>query len=163
MHGEISLESSLGVGTKAMFWIPFNKAPYDSGDSPLIDMGPIPLRLQSELSVSDFGGSQTPGSPGIHGYTRSSDSRQGSLPLIDNSYELSDEDRRRTHVLIVEGKYLHGLVDKRIAYTSTRQPNQSTDRYQDHQETTILGECGMEWSGSLRLHHAAREPEPSKA
>lgn len=94
MHGEISLESSLGVGTKAIFWIPFNKAPYSSGDSPPIDMGAIPLRLQSDLSVSDYSGPPTPGN------RASSDLRQ-----IDKENELSDEDRRKTHILVVEGQW----------------------------------------------------------
>lgn len=103
MHGEISLESSLGVGTKAMFWIPFNKAPYDSGDSPLLDMGPIPLRLQSDLSVSDYSGPPTPSTPGRIGRP-SSESRYGSATSIDTGNDLSEEERRKTHVLVVEGQ-----------------------------------------------------------
>lgn len=103
MHGEISLESSLGVGTKAIFWIPFNKAPYHSGDSPLIDMGPIPVRLQSEMSVSDYSGPPTPGSPGKLRRT-SSDSRHNALAAPDKANEVTEEERRNTHVLVVEGK-----------------------------------------------------------
>lgn len=101
MHGEISLESSLGVGTTAMFWIPFNKAPYNSSDSPLIDIGPIPLRLQSDLSVSDYSAPPTPNSPSLLGHNRaSSELRHGST---DKGSELSDDERRQTHVLVVEG------------------------------------------------------------
>src|SRR3954470_22098676 len=36
MHGQIDLESRLGQGTTASFWIPFNKAPYQDDGSPLI-------------------------------------------------------------------------------------------------------------------------------
>jgi hypothetical protein len=52
MHGEITLDSTLGSGTTATFWIPFNKPQYQNGSSPMIDIGAIPDRLQSELSVS---------------------------------------------------------------------------------------------------------------
>lgn len=105
MHGEISLESSLGIGTKASFWIPFNKAPYSSGDSPVLDMGPIPARLQSELSISDYsGGQQPPCSPSKPGNRQVSvDSRHNSAQP-DLLTALSDEERRNTHVLVVEGK-----------------------------------------------------------
>lgn len=108
MHGEISLESSLGFGTKAKFWIPFNKAPYDAGDSPFLDMGPIPLRLQSDLSVSDYSGQSTPGSPGRFGIVRtaSSEARHGSIAYADKGDEISDDERRKTHVLVVEGWYI---------------------------------------------------------
>ncbi|KAL1311732.1 hypothetical protein AAFC00_001827 [Neodothiora populina] len=103
MHGEISLLSSLGVGTRATFWIPFNKAPYNSGDSALIDMGPIPDRLQSDLSVSDYSASPRPNSPGRLGYTQTpSESRYGSSPNLEKVNELSAEERHKTHVLVVE-------------------------------------------------------------
>jgi hypothetical protein len=104
MHGEISLESSLGLGTKASFWIPFNKATYLSGESPPLDMGPIPHRLQSELSMSEYSGPQPPGSPLKAGIRQSSyDSRRGSPAQFDVPLALSDEERRNTHVLVVEG------------------------------------------------------------
>ncbi|THY75273.1 hypothetical protein D6C87_00535 [Aureobasidium pullulans] len=103
MHGEISLESSLGLGTKASFWIPFNKAPYLSGDSPPLDMGPIPHRLQSELSMSEYSGPQPPGSPLKPGIRQASvDSRRASPAQLDLPLGLSDEERRNTHVLVVE-------------------------------------------------------------
>ncbi|KAI5203811.1 hypothetical protein E4T38_05036 [Aureobasidium subglaciale] len=103
MHGEISLESSLGLGTKASFWIPFNKAPYLSGDSPPLDMGPIPHRLHSELSMSEYSGAQPPGSPLKPGIRQPSvDSRRASPAQLDLPLGLSDEERRKTHVLVVE-------------------------------------------------------------
>jgi CheY-like chemotaxis protein len=55
MHGEITLDSVLGTGTKATFSIPFNKAQFHGGSSPLVDLGSIPDRLQSETSVSGCG------------------------------------------------------------------------------------------------------------
>lgn len=52
MHGRITLESSLGNGTIATFWIPFNKPQFHGGSAALVDIGSLPDRLQSEMSVS---------------------------------------------------------------------------------------------------------------
>jgi len=54
MHGTIKLESSTGNGTTASFRIPFNK-PLHDGASPLVEIGSLPDRLQSEMSVSCAG------------------------------------------------------------------------------------------------------------
>ena len=62
MRGEIKLESELGRGTKATFWIPFNKPQFTARNSPLIDLGAIPDRLQSEMSVSGCASDQHSGS-----------------------------------------------------------------------------------------------------
>ena len=62
MRGEIRLESELGRGTKATFWIPFNKPQFTARNSPLIDLGAIPDRLQSEMSVSGCASDQHSGS-----------------------------------------------------------------------------------------------------
>jgi len=51
MGGRISLESTLGKGTTASFWIPFNK-PQESQLSDPVRIDPLPGRLQSEMSVS---------------------------------------------------------------------------------------------------------------
>ncbi|KAG5929477.1 hypothetical protein E4U42_005741 [Claviceps africana] len=51
MHGEITLESVVGNGTKATFWIPFNK-PQGPQKSRPVQSGAIPDRLQSDLSLS---------------------------------------------------------------------------------------------------------------
>lgn len=108
MHGKISLESKLGAGTKASFTIPFHKAPYQSSGSPLIDLGAIPDRLASELSVSrasSESGPSTPtnmrkpmaaGDPSLldaHGF-----------PLLADTVvsDLSDAERKRVNVLVVE-------------------------------------------------------------
>ncbi|KAL6715828.1 hypothetical protein ACLMJK_006789 [Lecanora helva] len=42
MNGEIALESELGQGTKTTFWITFRKAHHETGDLPLVDLGPAP-------------------------------------------------------------------------------------------------------------------------
>lgn len=62
MHGEISLESALDNGTKATFWIPFNKPSFTSSASAFVDIGSIPERLKSEVSVSGCPSENGPGS-----------------------------------------------------------------------------------------------------
>lgn len=108
MRGGISLQSRLGHGTKATFWIPFNKAAYPTSASPLVDLGTIPDRLQSELSLSRHGSDNslptTPATPkpavprsgsGIPGYAPWPEAQTGEQ-------ELSEEERRTTNVLVVE-------------------------------------------------------------
>ncbi|KAI1323554.1 hypothetical protein F5Y16DRAFT_336228 [Xylariaceae sp. FL0255] len=51
MKGKIELQSSAGNGTTATFWIPFTK-PQTPERAALVDIGPLPDRLQSELSAS---------------------------------------------------------------------------------------------------------------
>lgn len=111
MHGEIFLESKLGVGTKASFWIPFHKAPYQSNESPLVDLGTIPDRLQSDVSISrpssDNSVPTTPTTPrvahrrdasgsGIPGYGPWPEGGAAAEPV------LSEAERKLTQVLVVE-------------------------------------------------------------
>lgn len=51
MKGRMTLESQLGVGTTATFWIPFNRPQETQGKS-LVRIDPLSDRLQSEMSVS---------------------------------------------------------------------------------------------------------------
>ncbi len=121
MRGEISLDSELGRGTKAVFSIPFNKPQFTTGSSsPLIDLGAIPARLQSEMSVSGCGsdvrhGSNTPPqSPSVEGLSVTADQRKGrsgsyplsSPPLLGAEPDSSSQetDRQKVHVLVVEDK-----------------------------------------------------------
>ncbi|SMR51223.1 unnamed protein product [Zymoseptoria tritici ST99CH_1E4] len=119
MRGTISLESTLGVGTTATFSIPFHKAPYQSDNSPLVDLNltTIPDRLQSDLSVSRHGSEHNSGPP-TPTLPRSNSNNQThqrqpsnvvipktSAPWSNTSaedQELSDEDRNATEVLVVE-------------------------------------------------------------
>lgn len=120
MHGEITLESELDRGTTATFWIPFNKPQYTGTSSPMVDLGAIPERLRSELSVSgcpsdyDRGSATPPQSPqeGLGSTLALHPRRSGSLDLrkqapnqamgLDGSSH--DLDRQKTHVLVVEDK-----------------------------------------------------------
>ena len=123
MRGRISLESELGKGTKATFWIPFNKAQFTNRQSPLVDLGAIPDRLKSEMSVSgctsDYvNGSVTPPiSPSSESLNIKPGHRKqisGSLPVhsppsgdgSDVERSIEDIDRKETHVLVVEDKYM---------------------------------------------------------
>jgi CheY-like chemotaxis protein len=58
MHGKIKLESRQDSGTVATFSIPFNKPQFIGTSIPLVDLGAIPERLQSELSLSCDNSSQ---------------------------------------------------------------------------------------------------------
>lgn len=118
MRGEIKLESELGRGTKATFWIPFNKPQFTGRNSPLIGLGAIPDRLQSEMSVSgcpsdQHSGSVTPPlSPSVDGLgvpgmqkKRRSGPQFASPSLARGGLEDDAEiDRAKTHVLVVEDK-----------------------------------------------------------
>lgn len=116
MHGRITLESSLGNGTTASFWIPFNKPQFHDGASPLVDIGALPDRLQSEMSVScnssdyahDIGtppkdGMQSLfGQIGGHHKMRHSTSLTPSVPM---DIELPMSERKKIEILVVEDKY----------------------------------------------------------
>ena len=117
MHGEITLESALDSGTTATFWIPFNKPQFTGTSSPMVDLGAIPERLRSEMSVSgcpsdyDRRSSTPPQSPQeglLPLRPRRSDSLDmrkqvpnQAMSLDSTSHEL---DRKKTHVLVVEDK-----------------------------------------------------------
>lgn len=109
MHGEITLESTLGVGTKASFYIPFHKAPYQGNDSALVDLGSIPDRLQSDMSLSRASSNHSsPATPtAIPRRMHSGDGTvAGSLGVPGTKepagQDLSEAERKMTHVLVVE-------------------------------------------------------------
>lgn len=111
MHGRISMESSLGNGTTATFWIPFNKPQYHDGSSTLIDIGSLPDRLQSEMSVScnssDY--EMTLGTPPSNGQL---DIRRGlhksrsfsMTPPAPSELDLPAAERAKVNILLVEDK-----------------------------------------------------------
>lgn len=109
MHGRIILESTVDSGTKASFWIPFNK-PHGPRKSHPVQSGAIPDRLQSDLSIScnsseyeQVGGTST-GSDGI-GISSSIPRRRLSVrtpPCVDQ--DMPRTERAKTHILVVEDK-----------------------------------------------------------
>lgn len=123
MHGEITLESALDHGTKATFCIPFNKPQFTGSASPLVDLGSIPERLRSEMSVSgvvseyERGSRTPPQSPpdslavALPFYPQRRDSssnrprsKHPSTTDLHREFSVQDFDRQKTHVLIVEDK-----------------------------------------------------------
>jgi len=127
MHGKITLDSVLGTGTKATFSIPFNKAQFRGCSSPLIDLGSISDRLQSETSVSgctsdsERVSTTPPISPldaPIHKRFHQPSSSSDALPIrpplttapCDNESTLNESGRRNTHVLVVEDNAINQQI-----------------------------------------------------
>jgi hypothetical protein len=109
MHGRIELESSLGNGTTATFWIPFNKPQYTDGAA-MIEIQPLPDRLQSEMSVS-CNSSEYEHVAGPQLSQGSLDSNKNGPKLRSTSMtppvpelELPVADRSKFKVLVVEDK-----------------------------------------------------------
>ena len=132
MRGDIALESKLGQGTTATFFIPFNRAPYQDDGSPLIDLASIPDRLQADVSVSC--GSSDDHTPPLtpkryNGSVKNSRDRGDSQPMVpptvnttipDHLVNLSESERGKIHILVVEDKsvtlhltvpYFHSLAN----------------------------------------------------
>jgi signal transduction histidine kinase len=114
MHGRITLESSVGNGTTAMFWIPFNK-PQSSQISSLVEVGNLPDRLQSEMSVSCNSSEyehiiNTPPSESLRNTNKRSPQRARSVnipsPLLFTEEDLPTAERAKILVLVVEDKYV---------------------------------------------------------
>jgi hypothetical protein len=104
MKGQIWLDSKLGQGTTATFWIPFTRAPSQDGDSPLVHLESIPDRLQSDMSVSC--GSSEGHTPPL---TPQLPNGNSSYPLLksvipDHLMSLPESERQHIHVLVVEDK-----------------------------------------------------------
>ncbi|KND91308.1 Hybrid signal transduction histidine kinase J [Tolypocladium ophioglossoides CBS 100239] len=114
MRGRITLESTVGTGTTATFWIPFNKpqGPRDMGLG-LVHSGAIPDRLQSELSLScnsseyeQVAGASTGsgGAPLSATMPRRRHSSRIRTPPGVVDQDLPRSERARMHILVVEDK-----------------------------------------------------------
>ncbi|QSZ37462.1 hypothetical protein DSL72_008560 [Monilinia vaccinii-corymbosi] len=117
MHGRITLESSLGQGTTATFWIPFNKPQYHDGNA-LIDIGSLPDRLQSEMSVS-CGSSDYDGAPSPHKNSLEKIRHHRSVSMTPPSTleaEMSPADRANIKILLVEDN----AINQQIALKTIR-------------------------------------------
>lgn len=103
MHGRMTLDSNVASGTTASFWIPFSKSqgPAEAG------AGAIPDRLQSELSMScnssEF--DQMLGTPSTSDPGQGRRTRPGLTPPSVEQ-ELSQAERAKINVLVVEDKYV---------------------------------------------------------
>jgi CheY-like chemotaxis protein len=114
MQGTISLQSKLDQGTIATFSIPFNKPQFQGATTPLVDIGALPDRLLSELSLScntsSRGSNALPGratpplqssafadSPGME-VNRNKPTVDASPPQT----QLTEEQKKNFHILVVE-------------------------------------------------------------
>lgn len=120
MHGRIELESEVGRGTSATFWICFHKPQLKAAVQPPIKSRPIPSRLEPEPSTTErqFRHQNT-------GDARLNISSVAPNPLLANpaldAYQLfttikppshteeealsaHDIDRKKIHILVVEDK-----------------------------------------------------------
>ncbi|KAG4443611.1 hypothetical protein IFR05_000888 [Cadophora sp. M221] len=117
MHGKIGLESTLGAGTIATFTIPFNKPQYHNGTTTLIDIGSLPDRLQSEMSVScsssdyDHAVGTPPMQSPMNMHRGGHKSRSISMtPPAPPEFELSREERAKVKVLLVEDNAINQQI-----------------------------------------------------
>lgn len=110
MNGQISLESLLGVGTKATFSIPFNKPQYRNGAAALVNLGPdrhLTMSVSGCASTDDRGnGTPPPSNPDLLKIQQTGNHGKPALRSANSSQEtsLSEQDRKNTHVLVVEDK-----------------------------------------------------------
>ena len=110
MHGRITLESELGHGTKATFWVPFNKPSFAGGEGS-VELDAIPGRLQSDLSVSGCASdmrstppmSPAPGASASFGRHKKDASGSSNLASAFTP-SVANLDRSKIHVLVVEDK-----------------------------------------------------------
>ncbi|KAK6416627.1 hypothetical protein LTR81_009850 [Elasticomyces elasticus] len=126
MHGKISLESKLGVGTTARFWIPFKKAaPGQGASNPAMPFANVSDRLQSELSLSRAGsehsGPTTPTGTGqsLHHRAHSGNGvpgLMGAWAAESTLPDLSEAERNKINVLIVEDN----AINQQIALKTIR-------------------------------------------
>ncbi|PSN63467.1 hypothetical protein BS50DRAFT_679732 [Corynespora cassiicola Philippines] len=155
MRGDIGLQSKLGQGTTATFWIPFNKAPYQDDGSPLIDLASIPDRLQSDVSVS-CGSSEDlhatpPLTPKFNGsmgklHWRGDSQQLGGTPLApnipDHLMSLSESERPNIHILVVEDN----PINQQIALKTIKKLGFSVNAV---------------WNGREALDYLLQEPSSS--
>lgn len=138
MHGRMTLESRVGIGTTATFWIPFHK-PQGSRGANLVEIDGLPGRLASEVSVScsssDFEQAidTPPGEPGPGALGKSRSPRRalsagistgasmGSISAVPSSHgavsgpshpveDMAAADRAQLHVLVVEDNHINQQI-----------------------------------------------------
>lgn len=113
MKGQIWLDSKLGQGTTATFWIPFSKAPAQNDGSPLVSLGSIPDRLQSDVSVSCS--SSEAQTPPLTPTLSNGNAALQSLPAVNTSIpehlmNLSEAERQKIHILVVEDNQINQQI-----------------------------------------------------
>lgn len=119
MRGQITLESTVGSGTTATFWIPFHKPQRRNKN---VDAVAIPDRLQSDLSLScnssEYENAMTATPPGSDGSSGLSGLRRRYSVRSSQSVEqeLPRSERSAFHILVVEDN----AVNQKIATRTIR-------------------------------------------
>ncbi|KAI8285409.1 Two-component system protein A [Colletotrichum sp. SAR 10_98] len=121
MHGDMTLESSLGNGTVATFWVPFSKPQGRQAGKPIVEIGSLPDRLQSEMSVSCNSSEfeqliNTPPASGESSQFLTDKYKSPSRRLSVRTPPASDEEmlpaaeRAKIHVLVVEDNAINQQI-----------------------------------------------------
>ncbi|TWU73933.1 hypothetical protein ED733_004379 [Metarhizium rileyi] len=178
MHGRISLESTVGSGTKAVFWIPFNK-PHGPRRSRPIQSGVIPDRLQSDLSLScnsseyDQTGGASTGSEGAGNSALIMPRRRRSIrspPSVDQ--DMPRAERAKTHILVVEDNPVNQTIAiktiQKLGFQVTAASNgkealeylMATSRGQNTKPDMILMDVQMPIIDGYKCTHLLRHHPP---
>ncbi|KAL9617143.1 MAG: hypothetical protein Q9160_008040 [Pyrenula sp. 1 TL-2023] len=127
MHGNISLESKLDQGTKAIFSVPFSKPAFQATGAPLVDATALPDRLQSELSLS-CNSSQRAGYLSPRSSANPPLAVDGSIAGVDHDAKIATalggpsdngrkpQSRKDIHILVVEDN----AINQQIALKTIR-------------------------------------------
>ncbi|KAB5567012.1 hsp90-like protein [Coniochaeta sp. 2T2.1] len=120
MKGRITLESTVGSGTTATFWIPFKKP--GGSDTDLVGIDPLSDRLQSDMSVS-ANSSEPDGLLGnippelassglLDGLKPSRSHRRTSSNVTPSvsAGELDQAERSNIHILVVEDNAINQQI-----------------------------------------------------
>ncbi|EJT73929.1 hypothetical protein GGTG_07783 [Gaeumannomyces tritici R3-111a-1] len=191
MKGRMSLESTLGAGTTATFWIPFNKPQHGVESGDLVEIEALPDRLQSEMSVSR-NSSMDPDPNSTHANLGSIDvgseqlaanntsgtvSRKRSLVLPSSplAQDLDMDARAKIHVLVVEDNAINQEIAtktiKRLGFTVSavwngKEALEYLEKAQDGQALRpdiILMDVQMPVIDGYRCTHVLRHHTPYKA
>ncbi|KAM0667337.1 hypothetical protein ACQRIT_003646 [Beauveria bassiana] len=119
MRGEITLESAVGSGTTATFWIPFHKPQRRNAQN--VAAGSIPDRLQSDLSIScnssEFENAMAATPAASDGSGLSGLRRRYSVRSSQSvEQDLPRSERAAFHILVVEDN----AVNQKIATRTIR-------------------------------------------
>lgn len=141
MHGKIELTSVLGQGTRAVFWIPFNKVSDSDRGSPLVDLSSIPDRLQSDVSVScgTTTGNEGTTSPPLASPSAGARSMT-SVAAPEDPLQISMEERKSIHVLVVEDN----PINQQIALKTVKKLGFSVNAV---------------WNGQEALDYLVKDPD----
>ena len=122
MYGEIELKSELGRGTKATFWILFNKPQLRGAIKPLADLRIVPARVQHGSSLTECESArlsisvnplQTLSVASNNPSSMTAQHSMGPLTTVESALdepnveeEMSPQEvgRKKIHVLVVEDK-----------------------------------------------------------